>query len=83
MSRRATGALFCFIASLLFCTKYICAAVYSTVSTNYSPWSEETFHLWLGYIGPIPTILSVISLIIGVIYLASAEMSDRKNKHEL
>ncbi len=69
MNNRIIGVIFCFISSFLFATNYICASI---LSINF-PW-EMSKQL----IGKNLIILSVLSLIIGIIYLIDPKF--KKNK---
>ncbi|WP_042273420.1 hypothetical protein [Faecalimicrobium dakarense] len=70
MNRRGTGAIFCLISAILFSTRYISAAIFSS---NVSSWDAELFSHMLGYVGNTLTTLSGISLVIGIVYLILAE----------
>ncbi len=70
MSRRAAGVGFCFIAAFLTAARYLSAAVYGS-STN--SWNQSLFNQMLQYVGNTLTVLSVISLIVGIVYLVMAE----------
>lgn len=70
MNRRGAGAIFCLISSILFSTRYISAAIFGS---NVSSWGAEFFSHMLSYVGNTLTILSVVSLVIGIIYLLLAE----------
>ena len=76
MNRRITGAIFCLIAGLLFAARYIAAAVFMS---NVSSWDSDLFAAGLEHQGPALLILSIISLIAGIIYLVWAEMEDRRS----
>jgi hypothetical protein len=71
LSRRAAGVGFCFIAAFLFASRYISAAIYGS---NVSTWSSDWFVQYLKYIGNALTYLSIVSLIIGIVYLLLAEI---------
>lgn len=75
MNRRGTGAIFCFIGSLLFAARYITAAIFMS---NVSSWDSLLFAAGLEYQGDGLLIFSVISLIIGAVYLVWAELEERK-----
>ena len=75
MNKRGTGAIFCLIASLLFAVRYITAAIFMS---NVSSWDSMLFAAGLEHQGYGLLIFSVISLIIGVIYLVWAEVEERK-----
>lgn len=66
MNKRGTGVIFCLIAGLLFCTRYISTAIFMS---SVSSWDSELFNAGLSYIGMPLLILSVLSLIIGICYL--------------
>ena len=75
MNNKGVGAIFCLIAAILTGVKYISAAVFmSGVST----WSADTFQEALGYVGSLPTILSIIALVIGIIFLGLGFVKDNK-----
>jgi hypothetical protein len=71
MSRRTTGAIFCMIAAILFATRHLTAAIFGS---NLTTWNGELFQAMLEYTGRPLTILSVISLVIGIIYLVLSEV---------
>jgi len=70
MNKRGAGVSFCFIAAFLFSVRYISAAIFGS---GISSWSSELFNNMLNYIGDTPLILSVISLVTGIVYLVLAE----------
>ncbi|MFE0566442.1 hypothetical protein ACFW1D_28780 [Priestia megaterium] len=70
MNKRAAGCLFIFLAALFICAKFMSAAIYSSSEAS---WSSGTFKDQLHEIGPTLNILSIISLIIGIVYLYFAE----------
>jgi len=74
MGRRVVGLGFCFIAAFLYATRYISAAIFGS---GVSSWDSTLFTSMLQYVGNSLTILSVIALIIGVIYLILAEFSKK------
>ena len=75
MNRMITGAIFCLTAGLLFAARYIAAAVFMS---NVSSWDSDLFAAGLAYQGSTLLILSIVSLIVGIIYLVWAEIG---NKH--
>lgn len=77
MSKRGTGAIFCLIAAVLFAARYITAACFLS---NMQSWDAELFAAGLEYQGNRLLILSVISLIVGVIYLIRAELEERNGR---
>lgn len=73
MNKRGTGTVFCLIAALLYSVRYLCAAIYGS--------GEST--TWIGgldYVGYSIIAFSLISLVIGIVYLISAEREERKGK---
>ena len=76
MGKRVTGGLFCLASSILFSARYLSAAIHIS---DYSTWDKLIFSQSLRYTGIPLLILSIICLIIGIIYLISAEI-DEKNK---
>lgn len=70
MSKRGAGVAFCFIAAFLFSMKYISAAIFGS---NISSWNLYLFASMLEYVGNGLDTASVISLVIGIIYLVLEE----------
>lgn len=79
MSKRITGALFCVVSSILFSARYISAAIHISEMLS---WDEKIFMQSLSYVGPELLIASIVSLIVGVAYLVSAELDERKMQRE-
>lgn len=77
MSKRATGAVFCLIAAILFSTRYIAAAVFMS---GVSSWDASLFAVGLQYVGSPLQTFSIIGLVIGVGYLVWAEVSEKKKQ---
>ena len=75
MEKRGVGAIFCFIAAILFSARYIAAAIFMS---GISSWDSMLFAAGLEYVGIPLLTLSIISFIIGVAYLAWAEISKQK-----
>lgn len=69
MNNRIIGVIFCFISSFLFAINYICACILSI---------KFSWEMSKQLIGKNLIILSVISLIIGIIYLVDPKL--KKNK---
>lgn len=76
MNKRGTGAIFCLMGSLLFAARYITAAIFMS---NTSSWDSMLFAAGLEYQGDGLLIFSVISLVIGAVYLVWAEIEERKH----
>jgi hypothetical protein len=78
MNRRGTGVIFILISALLFSARYITAAIFST---GISTWSMELYQSMLGYTGNMLLIFSIISLVVGIIYLIFGEFQNRLEKN--
>ena len=72
MSKRSTGVVFCLIAALLYSTRYIAAAIFGS---GVSTWNSELFNSMLEYVGGELVTLSIISLVVGIVYLIWAELA--------
>jgi hypothetical protein len=59
------------IAAILFTARYLTAAIFGS---NLTTWNGELFQAMLEYTGRPLTILSVIALVIGIIYLVLSEV---------
>ncbi|GMX62712.1 MULTISPECIES: hypothetical protein [Paenibacillus] len=79
MSRRTAGVVLLAISAFLTGVKYLTASIYSTSSpgTVYGP---DSFKQWLDYVGGNLTTYSIITLIVGIIYLILAEIYDFDKK---
>ena len=75
MNNKGVGAIFCLIAAILTGVKYISAAVFMSSTPT---WSADTFQSSLSYVGSLPTILSIIALVIGIIFLGLGFVKDNK-----
>lgn len=75
MNKRGIGGIFCLIATILYATRYITTAIYMSQTTY---WDAESFANGMAYVGNELLYLSIISLIIGVVYLILGE-SDKEN----
>lgn len=71
MNKRAAGVVFVCVAAFLYASRYITAAIYMSGTVS---WDAELFSNGLEYVGSPLLILSIISLIIGGIYLFLAEI---------
>ncbi|WP_163852812.1 hypothetical protein [Paenibacillus elgii] len=79
MSRRTAGVILLAISAFLTGVKYLTASIYLTSSpgTVYGP---DSFKQWLDYVGGNLTTYSIITLIVGIIYLILAEIYDFDKK---
>lgn len=71
MNRRGAGVTFCFIAAFLEGVKYISAAIFGS---GVHSWNNRLFNHMLEYVGNKLTILAIISLVVGIVYLVAAEI---------
>lgn len=69
MNNRIIGVIFCFISSFLFATNYICASI---LSINFS------WEISKQLIGKNLIVLSIFSLIVGIIYLIDPKLKKSK-----
>ena len=73
MNKRGTGVTFIAIASFLFSTRYISAAIYGSSSSN---WNDELFNAMLEFIGNPLSICAIFALLIGLAYIVWAEYEE-------
>lgn len=73
MQRRTVGMMFICIAAFLYGVRYIAAAIFGS---NVSSWSSPLFKEMLNYVGKGPVIFSVLSLIVGILYLIVSEFGE-------
>jgi hypothetical protein len=74
MHRRTAGMMFIGIAAFLYATKYISAALFAS---NVSSWDRSLFRTMLSYVGNGPILFSILSLIMGLVYLVTAEFENQ------
>lgn len=77
MNNKGVGSIFCLIAAILLGVRYVAAAVFMS---GVSSWSAELFASGLAYIGPVPLIAAAVALVIGLCFLVSGIVQDRKGK---
>jgi hypothetical protein len=66
MSKRGAGVVFCLISAILFSARYLSAAIFMS---SVSSWNSELFQHALDYVGLPLLLFSIISLIVGILYL--------------
>jgi hypothetical protein len=71
MSRRTTGVALIAIATVLYCTHFLTAAIFGS---GINTWNADLFNAMRQYIGNGLTRWSTVALVVGVIYLAWAEI---------
>jgi len=74
MSRRTAGVFFCFIAAFLYAARHLSAAIFGS---GVSSWNRELYNAMLQYVGNTLTVLSIVALIAGIIYLILAELVEQ------
>ena len=79
MSKRGTGVAFIAIAALLFSSKYLSAAIFGS---SISGWNKDIFHDLLSYVGSPLSVGSIISLIMGIAYIAWGEYEEYTMKKQ-
>ena len=80
MNNKGVGAVFCLIAAVLTAARYLAAAVFMS---NVSSWSAELFQCGLEYVGSPLTIMAVVSLIVGIVFLVLGIRQDlRESKKD-
>ena len=77
MNRRGVGAVFCLMATLLFCTWNLSAAIFLSSTPS---WDMGLFAAGLEYTGILLPAASFLSLVVGIGWLVVAEMIERKEK---
>jgi hypothetical protein len=75
MSRRLAGVAFIVVAALLYITRFFAAAIWGG---NFSTWSSQNFRYLLSYVDQGLTTWSIVALVIGLLYLLWAEISEIK-----
>jgi len=76
MNRRGTGIFFILIASFLYCTKFLTAAIFGS---GVMSWSYDLYHVMLDYVGNSLNVWSLLSLLVGLFYLVWAELDSLRN----
>lgn len=71
------GCIFCFISAMLMATRYISAAIYESGSAS---WSNELFVLGLHYVGSPLRTASIVSLVVGILFLIYGLFQDIRKK---
>lgn len=73
MSRRLTSVVFIMIAAVLIAVKYLSAAIFGSRVTN---WDEQLFDNMLIYVGNTLSNFSLLSLLMGIVYIIWGEYSE-------
>lgn len=67
MNNKGIGAVFCLISAILMSARYLAAAIFMN---GVSSWNEELFTVGLVYVGSPLKIWSIISLTVGIGFIA-------------
>lgn len=73
LNKRGTGIIFILIAALLYCTKFISAAIFGSGVVS---WSSNLYNAMLSYVGNSLNKWSIIALAAGIFYLIWEEISE-------
>jgi len=73
MSRRTTGTFLIVTSAILYVSRHLAAAIYSSSSVG---WSRDLFNAMLQYVGQGLVTWSVIALACGIGYLIWAEIEE-------
>lgn len=75
MNDKVIGAIFCLISAKLMSVRYLAAAIYISGA---SLWSEDFFKAGLEYVGSPLKTWSIISLVVGIVFIAYGLYQDHK-----
>ena len=78
MNRRGAGIQLLAIATTLYVSRFVSAAIYGSSATY---WNNELFQSMLKYIGNMPQTLSIIAALAGIIYLVWGEIDELRKKN--
>jgi hypothetical protein len=73
MSRRASGVAFIGYAALFYITRFLSAAIWGQ---GFSSWNAEGFQALLGYVDQGLSTVSLISLVVGGVYILWGELTE-------
>ena len=79
MNNKGVGAVFCLISAILMSTRYISAALFMS---NVSSWNTVLFQSGLSYIGSSLKIASIVSLVVGIVFLVYGLYQDVKSQRK-
>lgn len=75
MNNKGIGAIFCLISAQLMGSRYLSAAIFIS---NINSWSEPMFQSALQYVGSGLKAAAIVSLIVGILFLAAGIIVDLK-----
>jgi len=79
MNKGSLGSVFLVISVVFYTTRYICAAI---GLANNDTWSVEDFNVYLSNVPNNLLVLSIISLLIGLVFIVLSIL-DLKNKKDI
>ena len=77
MNNKGVGAIFCLIAAIIECTRYIAAAIFMS---NVTSWDSSLFQEGLSYTGTSLQVAAAVALIIGIGFLGCGVFQDLRKK---
>ena len=77
MNNKGVGAVFCAIAAFLWAARYVAAAIFMSGVLS---WDGELFRAGLSYVGSPLLIGAIISLIVGIAFLAAGVLQDVRGR---
>ena len=77
MNNKGVGAIFCLIAAIIECTRYIAAAIFMS---NVTSWDSSLFQEGLSYTGTSLQVAAAAALIIGIGFLGCGVFQDLRKK---
>ena len=75
--KKIAGSILILAAVISYCCKYLCAAIYMG---GLSERSAENFKLGMEYVGGWFDVISVVTLLLGIIYIVYSEYEERNKK---
>ena len=77
MNNKGIGAIFCLIAAIIECTRYIAAAIFMS---NVTSWDSSLFQEDLNYTGSSLNVMAMIALVIGIGFLGCGVFQDLRKQ---
>ena len=79
MAKRGAGIAFIAISAFLLSIKYISAAIFGS---GVASWDENLFSAMLSYVGNTLSNFSILSLLIGILYIVWGEYEELKREKQ-
>lgn len=79
MRKRGAGIAFIAISAFLISMKYISAAIFGS---GVASWDENLFNAMLSYVGNTLSNFSILSLLVGILYIVWGEYEELKRKKQ-